>query len=801
MLRTWKFLSLALLVLSCVSSPAAVQNRITGRIDSASRATLRGQVHPLVRSAQDEGQVANATLLPRIMLMFKRTAAQQADLDTLLAQQQDPSSPNFHKWLTPQQFADRFGLSQADLGQVENWLTGQGFRIVEAPQSRTYIAVSGTAAQVQAAFQTSIHHYAVNGRLHYANATDPSLPAALADVVLGIHGLSDFRPRPQGVAGRRIKADFTSSISGSHFLAPDDFATIYNLKPLYDQGIDGTGQKIAVMGQTDLVMSDIQAFRSASGLPANNPQVVLVPGSKDPGVVTGDLDEANLDVEWAGAVARNATIIFVNSGNGAFDSLQYAISQNIAPVVSISYGDCEPNWTTADLNSLSASAQQANAQGMTIVGPTGDTGAADCDYSTSPNVQVTIARNGLTVDVPASLPYVTSVGGTRLNEGNGTYWNSTNNSSNGSALSYIPEVGWNDTAYELANGGSLSASGGGASKVFSKPSWQTGAGVPNDGARDVPDVAFAASFDSDGYLICSQGSCVNGYRAADSTLNVVGGTSAGAPVFAGLVALINQKSQVSQGNVNPRLYQLASASSDAFHDVQSGDNMVPCAIGTTDCPNGGQIGYTAGVGYDLVTGLGSINTYNLVMEWNESSVTPSPDFQLSAASSSLTATSSSPATDSIAVTAQNGFSGAVSLTCIMPASLSNATCTVSPNSVTGSGTVVLTVAKSASTAALRAPAAWPRSWPWTGGGLALAFGLVIGEGMPKSRKKMLALLFALVLVAVLAMAGCGGSTGSPATPATTTTAPATSASTTGAVAVQATSGSITHTTQVSVTVQ
>ncbi len=799
MLRMLKFLPLMVLVLLWVpQSHAAVQNRITQAIDASRRTTLRGQIHPLVRTANDQGQIADSTVLPRILLMFKRSAAQQADLDTLLAQQQDPSSPNYHKWLTPAQYADRFGLSSADLSQVENWLSGQGFKIVEAPPSRSYIAISGTAAQVRAAFQTPIHQLSVNGKTHYANLADPSLPAALADVVLGIHGLNNFRLRPQEGVIRRIKPNFTSSISGNHFIVPDDFATIYNLKPLYSQGIDGTGQKIAVVGQTDLVMSDIATFRSLSGLPANNPQVVLVPGSTDPGVVSSEMGEADLDVEWAGAVAENATLIYVNSGNGVFDALQYAISQNIAPVVSISYGDCEPNWTTADLNSLVASAQQANAQGMTIVGPTGDTGAADCDYSTSPNVQITSARHGLAVDVPASIPNVTGVGGTTLNEGSVTYWSATNNTSNGSALSYIPEVAWNDTAYEIANGGSLAASGGGASTIFAKPSWQTGTGVPNDNARDVPDVAFSASFDNDGYLICSQSSCVNGYRAADNTLYVVGGTSVGAPVFAGIVALINQQTQSAQGNVNPRLYQLASLSSDALHDVQTGDNKVPCVTGTANCPNGGEIGYSAGVGYDPVTGLGSVNGYNLVMEWNASSLTPTPDFEVSTAVSSVTVSAGSPATDAVTVAAENGFSGAVSLTCTMPAGLSNATCTVTPNTIAGSGTATLTVTKSAS-AALHAPPAWPRSWPWTGGSFALAFGLVIGEGMPRSKRKLLALLSVVALASLLTLAGCGGGSSNPVTSATTTTT--TSSATSGVVAVQATSGSITHTTQVSVTVQ
>src|SRR5262249_19486256 len=249
------------------------------------------------------------------------------------------------------------------------------------------------------------------------------------------------------------------SVSGNHFLAPDDFATIYDLHNLYNNGIDGTGQKIAVMGQTDIQLQDIRTFRQLAGLPASDPEVVLVAGSRDPGIVNGDLGEADLDIEWSGAVAPKATVVYVNSNNGVLDSLQYAVAHNLAPVISISYGDCEPNQAASDINTVVAMAQQANAQGITIVAPTGDGGAADCNSNFAGRLR---ARLGLSVDFPGSVPYITSVGGTQFQEiGNvwstdqvfGTffrkpqsaYWTNANNASNGSALSYIPEVTWNTT--------------------------------------------------------------------------------------------------------------------------------------------------------------------------------------------------------------------------------------------------------------------------------------------------------------------------------------------------------------------
>src|SRR5690349_9329645 len=535
----------------CLSSafvPAAVQSRIAQEIDESRSVTTTGNVHPLARPQFDQGRADESAVLDRMLVTFTPTPAQQADLDTLLQQQQDPKSANYHKWLTPEQYADRYGLSEADLSKVAGWLESQGFRVVEKARSRTYIAFSGSTARAEAAFKTEIHRYVVNGEDHFANATEPAVPVALANVVSGIHGLNDFTPKPRGV--RFARPEFTSNISGNHFLSPDDFATIFNIKALWNIGIDGSGQKIAIMGQTDINLGDIATFRSVSGLPANTPQVVLAAGSADPGTKSGDLQEADLDIEWAGAVAKNATIIYVNSSRGAFDSLFYAISQNLAPVLSISYGDCEPHYTTGEINSLITMTQQANAQGQTVVGPAGDSGGADCDFNTSTTSQIKSASHGLQVDAPASLPFVTAIGGTTLSTLS-QYWSANNNNNNGSASGYIPEVVWNDTSFEIANGGSLAATGGGASKGmtlfptqsanFAKPIWQTGTGVPNDGVRDVPDISFPASFDSVGYLTCSGGSCVNGYRQSDNTLNVVGGTSAGTPVFAGIVALINQQ--------------------------------------------------------------------------------------------------------------------------------------------------------------------------------------------------------------------------------------------------------------------
>lgn len=770
-------------LLANAQNPAS---RISQAIDSRRMTVLRGGVSPMARAEFDQGALSPSKMVQRITIFFQRTPAQQQALDKLLQEQQDPASPNYHKWLTPQQFGQQFGLSDSDLNKVKDWLTSQGFTINDVAQGHGWITFSGSAGQIASAFQTELHQYELNGEIHFANSTDPLIPSALSGVVGGIRGLNDFRPKRRASV-RSVKPRFTSNISGNHFVAPDDFMRIYNLTGLYNSGIDGTGQKLAVMGQTDIKLTDIAAFRSAANLPANVPQVILVPGSKDPGIVSSELSEASLDVEWAGAVARKAQIIYVNSANGAMDSLQYAVSANLAPVLSVSYGDCEADFTASDFSFFVNLGQQANAQGQTIVGPSGDSGAADCDYSTG-TTPITVATHGLAVDTPASLPYVTGVGGTTFNEDNGTYWNTTNNSSNGSALYYIPEVAWNDTAYEIANGGSLSATGGGVSKQFTKPTWQTGNGVPNDGMRDVPDVSFNGSVDHDGYLICANGDCVNGFRNTDSTLDVVGGTSVGVPVFAGVVTLINQKMKTPQGNVNPRLYALAASAPYIFHDITSGDNKVPCQAGTPDCPSGGTIGYTAGTGYDLVTGLGSIDVASLLANWDPSQPLASPDFGVTFFDSSLSMTRGTSATIPVIVQRQNGFSGTVQLSCSV-AGVTGTTCSLSSTSINPDGTATVTITSSTSAALEHSPLL---PWLESGFGVAAFFGM--GPIVRKRWKILLTLgLLAALLIAIVSCGGGGGST-------STSTSSGSSGAQTGTVTVQATSGSLSHTAQLNLTV-
>jgi len=577
-----------------LASPALAQpNRITSRIDDSRTVLVRGRAIRPANSSNDVGRVESGFPLAGITLTLARSAAQQADLDQLLLAQQNPASPHFHQWLTPEQFADRFGTSRSDVAQIQGWLQTQGFTLDYLARSRTYISFSGTAQQVQNAFHAEIHRYSVGGQMHYANASDPSIPEALAGLVAGVRGLDDFHPQPLV----REALPQLSGGPGRYILAPADFAAIYDVTPLYNQGIDGTGQKIAVAGQTAISTGDITLFRNKFSLGATNLETVLVPNNPLGFGNSKDEVEADLDIEWSGAVAPKATIVYVYSPD-AWDAAMYAIDQKSAPVLSFSFGyDCEL-YDFRDLTTWRATVQQANAEGITMLVATGDIGAAGCEFLDTP--YPVIAQSGLGVGEPASIPEVTAMGGSEFNEGKNSelYWDS-----DGSAEGYIPEKAWNDTALF----GSFNATGGGASIYFAQPAWQTGPGVPNDGWRHLPDLAFPASNGHDPAYIYTSGAAA-----------LVGGTSCAAPMMAGVMALLNQylaQKQPGLGNINPTLYRMAQTAPLAFNDIVVGDNKVPCADGPPDCVNG-SLGWAAGPGYDSATGLGSLDVYNFVKQWS-----------------------------------------------------------------------------------------------------------------------------------------------------------------------------------------
>src|SRR5258705_1706858 len=484
---------------SAQAAQATVQHRIAGAVSNGSRVALPGTIGGHARHSTDLGLAAANQKLESLSVRFSMTAAQQADLNQLLAAQLNPSSPSYHQWLTSEQFGARFGLSSSDLANVSSWLTSQGFTITSVAKSSTFISFSGTVGQVQQPFDTTIHNVSLNGEQHIANLTDPTLPSAIASVTLAVTGLNDFKLKPRSrahsVANDSVQPGFTTTVGGvtSHYIAPGDLYKIYDYPPS-SSNLTGAGITIAVMGQTDLTQgnvlpdANITAFRTAAGLPPINLKLQLA-GTTDPGFPTPnpDLDEAHLDVEWSGASAPGAAIVYVYGSDVLANSLTYAIdtSPTIAPIITISYGGCESGFGASFLATYNQLLQLANVKGITVMSSSGDDGATDCDVSC-------IATDGLTVDFPSSSPFVTSAGGTMFSgdvSNVSTYWNSSNATNNSSAKTYIPEQPWNETTTSggLDAGGS---GGGGASGFFSKPASPGGPGGPNHPSPHPPHVSL-----------------------------------------------------------------------------------------------------------------------------------------------------------------------------------------------------------------------------------------------------------------------------------------------------------------------
>jgi hypothetical protein len=618
-----------------------VAPRINEPLDEGRRIVLKGNVHPLARP-QFEIAAAPANLpMDRMLLVLKRSAEQEAALLKLLDDQQDKSSPDFHKWLTPEEFGQQFGPADSDIHVITAWLQTHGFEVGQVSKGRTVIEFSGTAAQVREAFHTGINKYVVKGNAHWANASDPEIPAALAPVVAGVHSLHNFYAQPQLMISReKVRATVVPGhppqltfSNGFHALAPADYAVIYNATSAISSGVNGQGQRVAVVARSNLFEGgqDVLDFRNIFVGHGGNLNIIL--NGSDPGDLgAGEEVEATLDATWSAALAPSADVDFVvsagtNSTDGIFLSENYIIDNNLAPVMTESFGSCEAMITNAQAQNISAMAEQAAAQGITYILSSGDSGAEGCDNANTE----TVAQGPISVSDLASNPFVVAVGGTQFNENghDSTFWSATNTPGGLSVKSYIPENVWNSSCLsaQCGNKANIAAGGGGASTNFSKPSWQTGvSGIPSDGARDLPDVSLTAS-GHDPYLLCLEGSCVPDSQN-NIQLSAVAGTSASAPSFASIMALVNQKTGTRQGQANYVLYRLAAtetlaqcngskttglpASTCIFNDVTVGNIAVPGEVGF----GASTAKYQSTVGYDLATGLGSVNVTNLLNKWS-----------------------------------------------------------------------------------------------------------------------------------------------------------------------------------------
>ena len=662
-------------VLSGAALPALAAPRalpmVTQAVDDNSVVALAGNHAAAITAATDQGAVDAAHVIPHVLLALRRPPASQAALDRLVANQQIRGSADYHHWLTAADLR-AYGPAQADIDKITSWLGAHGLTVNAVSPSGMSIDFSGTAAQIGAAFRTSLHSYALQGETHMANTVDASVPTALTPVVAGVT-LSNFFPKPNAVRKPQFTVPLGTGQVPFTAVVPQDFATIYNLNPLFSganafgASITGAAVTIAVVEQTNIHQSDWTRFRSYFGLSTYTGQFRSVhpAGCTNPGF-TSDEAEAAIDAEWASAPAPDADIV---EASCAATDLTFGVEttlQNLlevkatnATIYSISYGGCEQQNGLPFLAGWANLTEEGAAQGISIVISSGDSGSS-CDRNK-------IDANGLGVNGLAANAYVTSVGGTdfydtALNE-TSTYWTQGNiGSGHGSAKSYIPEIPWNNSCassilakvYGNTTGAAYcneSESGpvqngvggtGGASLVYAKPSWQLTSvlGVPNDGVRDQPDVAlFAANgIWNHAYLICMSDTheggapCVysgDGSNGQPLAFNqAYGGTSVAAPAFAGILALETQLTGAPLGNVAPRLYQLAQAqysnpllvkncnatlgnaisAACVFNNVTAGDNAEPCDRGSPDCHVGKSVTGDVGV-LAVKTKTGFTNAY------------------------------------------------------------------------------------------------------------------------------------------------------------------------------------------------
>jgi pseudomonalisin len=779
--------------------PVRQADRISANADYGTLLTLQQRLPRWVKeSNQIAGQSADFAKPLHVSILLNRDAAAESAFSKLLTDQQNPTSPMYHQWLTPQQVGELYGPTQNDLAEVASWLTSQGLTVDSISPNGLIIRASGSITAVGGAFHTNFGVFTNTGRQRLSAISEPSIPAALDPVIRSVHGLTQTQYEPQSVfsvhtlagAGIRPQVDLGS---GSYAVLPNDFSVIYDIASIYAAGNQGAtigskAQRIAIIGKSRIMASDIANYETLAGLPGIQPNVVLA--GADPGVATGSnvgyASEATLDVDRVIGTAPGAQAdLVISADTSTDDGVDIGIAYNIEtlrdPIMTISFGSCEAENGSAETEYLNSEFETAASEGISTFVSADDSGVAGCD---TPFAAVKPAETPQIASINAlcSSGYVTCVGGTEFNDevSPSLYWAATNaNAGRESALSYIPEGAWNES-YTVNSSGTMlyqvAAGGGGVSTYIAKPSWQSGIGVPADGFRDVPDVSFTAA-DHDGYLGCfaaGGGSCVS--SSGGTQITVFSGTSAAAPGMAGIAALLNTKMGVAQGNLNPMLYRLATSTPAAFHDVTvASSGVMDCNTAVPSiCNNstpgegsltGGLAGYVVGVGYDLATGLGSLDVADFIAAAAGGSGGgggTAGSFTLTATPSAMSVTpvANTTTTSTWVLTAKSvgGFVGTVALSCsVSTVTAQPPVCGVTPGSLGlaggGTGTATISLTSAGPSSSCLANSATNR----TGGfGVVLAGCLLL---LVPARRRMLRGLALMVLMGLGlgVMSGCSGS--------------------------------------------
>ncbi len=663
---------------NATAAHAQATPRITGPVNESALVSIPGEVHPWARAQFDRG-AAPANLSGHMLLVLKRSPEQETALQTFLASQQDPHSPNYHKWLTPEDFGKRFGVADSDVQSVSSYLSSKGMRVGRVYGSHMAVEVEATAGQIQSAFQTEIHAYAVGGKTYYGNNSNPKIPAALSSVVGGFASLNSFHAEGGSGAGTQATLNpathtlkplytITATNPDTYGVSPADLAVIYGIPASTAQGLGGKNVNVGIVGDSDINVAYVNNYRTIFGLGAKTP-IVVVDGN-DPGV-NGDAYIAYKQIELVSAVAPNANIYYYTSATTDYDSGIYfalirAVEDNQVQVLLNGFQECESAIGDGAMQLVNAVAEEAAAQGMTFVAAAGNSGAAGCAV---PGTSGSAAGAAHAINGFASSPYLTAVGGTDFYYGVGSmgnYWNTTNGTgylsvNTNPTISNPPKnylVGyfktgqfqeqvWNDsysgngnsnavngTSVQMAGGGGVSTVGlDGTATPQPMPSYQsanTKANAIGGGkARVIPDVSFFAGtgannvegYNNTAYMFCMKSSdCVG----STPQFTYSGGTEASSAVFAGAVALAveqyNSGSRFGLGNVNPTLY--SQFSSIISHDITLGTNELACSSGAS-CGGGHMSVYPAGTGYDAATGLGSFNISSFVTNYKPSNTTAS----------------------------------------------------------------------------------------------------------------------------------------------------------------------------------